>query len=94
MCTCLMKAARVAAILLRAGLRLQRQMEHYYSLIWWVLNSPARRLFDLYDLSITENGSVQSQVGQSLEQTDLVENIPDHAGGIGLNELWGPFQYK
>lgn len=34
MCTCLMKAAGMAAILLRAGLRLQRQMEHYYSLIW------------------------------------------------------------
>lgn len=88
MCTCLMKAAGMADILLRAGLRLQRQMKHYYSLIWWVLDSPASRLFHiLYDLSITVNGSVQGQVWQNLEQTGLVEHVPNHAGGIGLNEL-------
>lgn len=86
MCTCLMKAAGMAAILLKAGLRLQRQMEHYYSLIWWVLDSPAWRWFHiLCDLSISVNGSIQCQVGQSLEQTSLVEDVPDHAGGIGLN---------
>lgn len=55
-CTRLMKAIGMAAILLRAGLRLQRQKELYYFLIWWVLDSPASRLSHiLYDLSTTMN---------------------------------------
>lgn len=33
-CTHLMKAIGMAAVLLRAGLRLQRQKELYYFLIW------------------------------------------------------------
>lgn len=56
MCTHLMKAVGMAAVLLRAGLRLQKQMERYYFLIWRVLDSPASGLSHiLYDLSITMN---------------------------------------
>ena len=32
-------------------------------------------------------GGVQGQVGQGLEQPDLVEEVPAHGGGVGLCDL-------
>ena len=32
-------------------------------------------------------GNIQGQVGRSSEQSDLVEDVPAHCGGVGLEDL-------
>ena len=33
-------------------------------------------------------GNIQGQVGRGSEQPDLVEDVPAHCGGVGLDDLW------
>jgi len=33
-------------------------------------------------------GDIQGQVGWGSEQHDLVEDVPDHCRGVGLDDLW------
>ncbi|NXG59602.1 ANS1A protein, partial [Hemiprocne comata] len=40
------------------------------------------------------SGSVEGQVGWGLEQPGRVGGVPAHAGGLGLDDLEGPFQPK
>ena len=39
-------------------------------------------------------GNIQGQVGQGSEQPDLVEDVPAHCRGVGLDGLSCPFQPK
>ena len=39
-------------------------------------------------------GNIQGQVGQGSEQPDLVEDVPAHCRGAGLETSKGPFQPK
>ena len=39
-------------------------------------------------------GNIQDQVGQGSEQPDLVSGVPARCGGVGLDDLRGPFPPK
>jgi len=39
-------------------------------------------------------GNIQGQVGQVSEQPDLVEDVPAHCRGVGLDDFKGLFQPK